>query len=278
MLRAIKFEISDDPSLHAMTGNLFDSIGLSFRRPSDGDLQEKSDSELKKACKALGYSDAKTRDEMISRIKSQIPSGTKVFQKFVSSWCMSPIKSKSSRVAEVFRQGRLAEPKIHSNLPSFIQFYSSGMLKLLCQEDGQLVRNVSHSGICSVTPDGFGVLYCSNVLSSSFPDKNKLLSFIETENSSGYANDIASGGIMMTSLEHKHKSSIMTISKCRSILETDLNGTRVKVLNLDDINDRHLFKKPFLPSTTDVKSSTRVSPQKHLALSLLLQRPQLSMC
>ena len=117
------------------------------------------------------------------------------------------------------------------------------MLKLLCQEDGQLVRNVSHSGICSVTPDGFGVLYCSNVLSSSFPDKNKLLSFIETEKSSGYANDIASGGIMMTSLEHKHKSSIMTISKCQSILETDLNGTRVKVLNLDDINDRHLFKK-----------------------------------
>lgn len=71
LLRAIKLEILDDARLGSMSRTLLESIGLSLRRPVDSDLQGKPVNELKKACKALGFMDIITADEMKDCLKKQ---------------------------------------------------------------------------------------------------------------------------------------------------------------------------------------------------------------
>jgi hypothetical protein len=82
------------------------------------------------AYKALGYKETSVTSpaEMLNAVVKQHPSPSLVFQKLVTCWRMAPIKSKRKDVVKYFRQGKVAEPIIHANVPPFIKTNTKGLV------------------------------------------------------------------------------------------------------------------------------------------------------
>jgi len=190
---------------------------------------------------------------MVEAITKMHPSTTLVAEKLFKAWCMAPIKRKSRKVAESFRQGKMAEPLIHNNIQSFVSENTSALIKIVHLTTVGMTRS-SDDGISAVSPDGVGVLQFSllddieDARTVEEKDVVKLKKFFEvaSNNTNTLLKDESEGGIwklVMVALEYKHKSQPATIAKNQSIVSTVLNGRCVVVLNLGHEEDRTIFQK-----------------------------------
>ena len=168
----------------------------------------------------------------------QIPHDSLVLHKIIRLWCMAPIKKKAESQREAFRCGRLAEPQIEGSIPHFIIQHSNNTISIVSIAGVGLMR-YSHALIASVSPDGMGILRCTQ--SDSFPDSAKLVPLISRNTDSIHAN-IQHGLWFMCSIEYNHKSSIIMTSRDRNIVSEHMAGKNLKILDLRFLVDRDALK------------------------------------
>jgi hypothetical protein len=98
---------------------------------------------------------------------------------------MTPIKSKRKDIVESFRQWKLAESRIHSNVVPFIKYNTSGFIYIVQAFSVGLVKN-RDDHISAVSPDAVCVLGCTAVTLPPNGENNlahnvrKLCDFLET--------------------------------------------------------------------------------------------------
>ena len=253
-LKAVKFVIVDTVKSPQLSHFLRSTIGLKLVRKTQQQLAGVSLPVLKKAYRALGHMPtSKTpRQDMITAVTRQHPSDMLVFQKIVTSWCMTPIKKKNRDIVEAFRQGKVAEPLIHDNVAEFIRIHTKGMILVSQGFNVGLVKSRDDK-ISAVSPDALAVLECATSLTPGVSeygqialDSDKLVAFLDMV---VYADGAAElirhdDGVTMYTLacmEYKHKSEASTIQESRNIISTVLDNCRVRVLTLGEDDD--LFHK-----------------------------------
>jgi hypothetical protein len=274
-----KFILLNDSSLgEERVQGLFELFGMKTNKKSVDDiLRSKTTKQLKAACKTLGYTftgnSTEDRHQMAEVVSDQVPAEHIVFQRIVRSWCMTPIKRKSKRVSEAFRQGRLAEIEIAGSLGSFLTTKSNQAIISTDLYNTGLLQSKALK-VAAVSPDAVGVVTCARPddsdASVSANDVRKLFSFFENENhlsdiasaashSSGDESEATDGDgegnaepdklAFTAAFEFKHHSSVLTIAQTERIVSTELNGHPVRVLDLRAAEDRELFRKA-VPSVT----------------------------
>lgn len=251
-LRTIKFLLLDDPNSPSV-GILLQLLGLSLERKTREQIIRLTPRNMKTAYKTLGYeaTASTTREEYIDKLCKQYPSPSLVYQKLVTSWCMAPIKSRTKGVVESFRQGKLAEKMIHSNVVPFVNNNTSGLIYILQAFNVGLVKN-REDHISAVSPDAVCVLGCTTVGLSPNNESllaasvRKLCEFLDTcdevsvekvvENSGGNTFNVTA------TMEYKHKSEASTQQEARRIRSEVLREQKVVVLNLILQEDAHCFR------------------------------------
>jgi hypothetical protein len=230
-------------------------LGLKMDRKTEEQLATATLPMLRKAYKTLGFkvSNKTTRQEMTEAVARQHPSNSLVYQRLVTSWCMTPIKKKSKEIVEAFRQGKLAEPLIHNNVANFLVQHSKGMLSIPQLINAGLVKSRGDH-ISAVSPDAMAVLQCvtelpegvsadslisidcliiRNYLGSRDPDDDAIEAVFEN-NSLQFQT--------LATMEYKHKSEATSITETRNIVSKVLNGSRVRVLSLMEPEDVATFR------------------------------------
>jgi hypothetical protein len=164
-------------------------------------------------------------------------------------WCMAPVKSKRKDVVESFRQGKVAEPKIHANVLPFIETNTKGLVHVVQTFGVGLVKS-RDDHISANSPDAVCALECSTVglaANDEFKlvrDVRKLCSFLSTTNGLVERKDENDDDVFnfMATMEYKHKSETATQQEARKIVSQVLSGSKLVVLGLPLQNDVLLFQ------------------------------------
>ena len=134
-----------------------------------------------------------------------------VFQKNVASWCMAPIKWKRKDSKDHFRNSKLAEPLIQSDVNKFVTRHIGNSWGFKVEEHfgTGLVRSAKDE-ISAVSPGRISIV--------NLEGDSKVLNFIRDGHMPNCVKIDEEKWVFMIGHEYKHKSFVVTVQKCRNIV------------------------------------------------------------